>query len=136
MINEKALGRFQVKSIKAREEGAAHRKWQACFYTLRHLIWQANKSQIFRDALERGILEPIAPPVRLKDGTYSKPEFDPDQIRQLYKEAWEEFVVSFDAAFIHASLDELVQYAKDHFGMDLDDLLALNSKRSAERFNR
>ena len=136
MINEQALGRFQVKSIKAREEEAALRKWQACFYTIRHLVWQATKGQIFRDAIEKGILEPVAPPVRLKDGTFSKPEFDPDQIRQIYAEAWEEFTVAFDTAFIHATLDELVEYAQAHFGMGLKELLALNTQRSAERYNR
>jgi len=136
MINEKALGRFQVKSIKTREEESRMRKWQAIFYTVRHLQWQAVKGQIFRDALEKGIIAPIAPPVRLKDGSYSRPEFDPNDIRQLYAEAWQEFTTCFDAAFIHATADELVEYAQNHFGMGEKELLALNAQRSAERYNR
>jgi len=136
MINTQALGRFQIKSIKAREQESKMRKWQAIFYTVRHLQWQAVKGQIFKDAIEKGILEPIAPPVRLKDGSYSRPEFDPDQIKQLYTEAWEEFTAAFDAAFIHATLDELIEYAKEHFAMGEKELLALNAQRSAERYNR
>ena len=136
MINEKALGRFQVKSIKAREEETKLRKWQAIFYTIRHLQWEAVKPQIFRDAIAAGILEPVAPPVRLKDGSYSRPEFDPNQVKQIYAEAWQEFTVAFDAAFIHATVDEMVEYAQAHFGMGEKELLALNAQRSAERFNR
>ena len=136
MINEQALGRFQVKSISDREKEVAHRKWQACFYTIRHLLWEANKGKVFRDAIEKGVITPIAPPVRLRNGSYSRPEFDPNDVRQLYTEAWEEFTAAFDAAFIHASLDELIEYAKTHFGMGEKELLALNAQRSAERYNR
>jgi len=112
------------------------RKWQALFYTVRHLQWQAVKGQIFRDAIEKGIIQPIAPPVRLKDGSFSRPEFDPDDIRQLYAEAWQEFVAAFDAAFVHATTDELIEYAQNHFGMGEKELLALNAQRAAERYNR
>ena len=136
MINKQALGRFQIKSLKVREQETKLRKWQALFYTIRHLQWQAVKGQILRDAIAAGIIEPVAPPVRLKDGSYSRPELDPNDIKQLYSEAWQEFVAAFDAAFVHATLDELVQYAQEHFGMGEKELLALNAQRSAERYNR
>lgn len=136
-ININALpSNFQLDSLKSREKKAIERKWQACFYSIRQLIWEAGKGKIFKDALEKGILQPFAPPVRLKDGSYSKPEFDPEDVKQLYSEAWEEFTVSFDAAFIHGTLEELIEYAKDHFGMELDDLLELNAQRSAQRYHR
>jgi len=136
MINTQALGRFQIKSIKARKEEAALRKWQAIFYTIRHLQWQAVKTQILKDAIASGIIQPIAPPTRTKDGSFSRPEFDPDDIRQLYSEAWQEFTAAFDAAFVKATLEELIEYAQNHFGMGEKELLALNAQRSAERYNR
>jgi hypothetical protein len=137
MINLSALPTtFQVESLKSKEQKATQRRWAACFYTIRSLIWEASKSQIFKDALERGAIQPIAPPKRLKDGSYSRPEFDPSDIQQLYSEAWEEFTTAFDAAFIHAKLEELIEYARDHFGMGLEELLELNAQRSAQRYNR
>ncbi|MEN9224962.1 MAG: hypothetical protein Q6M54_05765 [Thermostichus sp. DRC_bins_24] len=137
MINLKALpSTFQVESIKTREQKATQRQWQACFYSVRQLIWDSCKGRIFKDAIEKVVLEPIAPPIRLKDGSYSKPEFDPNDIKQLYSEAWREFTASFDAAFIHATTEELVKYAEEHFGMGLSDLLELNNQRSALKHNR
>lgn len=119
-----------------RDEQSTFRKQQAVFYTLRSLVWEESKGRIFKDAVDDGTLDPIAPPVRLKDGSYSRPEYDPAAIKQLYAEAWEQFKDEFDRGFIKASLEELVEFAHKHYQHDLESLLALNAERSAARFNR
>jgi hypothetical protein len=125
-INQSALSsKFQVPTLKQQEEKAAFRRWQAVFYTVRFLQWDQVKKQIFREALEFGTLSEYAPG-----------EYDPDEIKQLYAEAWEEFKTEFDAGFIQATLEELVAYAQQHFGTSLEDLLELNAQRSATRFSR
>ena len=125
-INQSALSsKFQVPTHKQREEKATFRRWQAVFYTVRSLQWVQVKGQIFREALEFGSLGESAPG-----------EYDPDDVKQLYAEAWEDFKVEFDAGFIHATLDELAAYAHKHFGTSLEDLLELNAQRSATRFSR
>lgn len=125
-IKQSALSsKFQILTLKQREEKASFRRWQAVFYTVRILQWDQVKGQIFREALEFGTLTEYAPG-----------EYDPDEIKQLYAEAWEEFKAEFDAAFIQADLNELVEYAQKHFGTSLEDLLELNAQRSAARFSR
>jgi hypothetical protein len=125
-INHNALSsKFQVSSLKQREKDVAFRKWQAVFYTLRFLIWSDSKGRIFKDALDCGAIEEIAPG-----------EFDQDDIQQVYAEAWTEFQAEFDQAFIKATLDEMVEFAQSRFGMNLDDLLELNKQRSATKYNR
>ncbi|AFY61942.1 hypothetical protein [Synechococcus sp. PCC 6312] len=122
-INLSALT-IRPTSQKEREEKAAYRKWQGVFYTLRFLVWDNGKSQIIADALADGSIE------RTEDG------FDPDDIKELYANAWKEFSDSFDKAFIKATVEEMVEFSQKHFGMGLDQLLDLNRQRSAERYNR
>ncbi|HHP7231695.1 MAG TPA: hypothetical protein ACFCUY_12655 [Xenococcaceae cyanobacterium] len=125
-INHNAFSsKFQVPSLKKKEQQVAFRKWQAVFYTLRFLIWNESKSRIFKDALDCGAIEPIAPG-----------EFNQEDIQQLYAEAWNEFQVEFDQAFVKATLEEMVEFAQSRFGMGLEDLLELNRQRSANRYNR
>ncbi len=125
-INHNALSsKFQVSSLKQREKDATFRKWQAVFYTLRFLIWSDSKGRIFKDALDCGAIEEIAPG-----------EFNQEDIKQVYSEAWNEFVAEFDQAFIKADLEEMVEFAQSRFGMGLEDLLELNKQRSATRYNR
>lgn len=125
-IKQSALSsKFQVPTLKQREEKASFRRWQAVFYTVRFLQWEQVKGHIFREALEFGTLSQYAPG-----------EYDPDEVKQLYAEAWEEFKTEFDAGFVHATLEELVEYAHKHFGTSLEDLLELNAQRSAARFSR
>jgi hypothetical protein len=125
-INHNALSsKFQVPTYKHREQQAAFRKWQAVFYTLRFKIWDDSKSRIFTDALDCGAIEPIAPG-----------EFDPQDVQQLYSEAWDEFQEEYDRAFIKATLEEMVEFAQTRFRMSLEDLLELNRQRSAQRYNR
>ena len=117
--------KFQVSSLKQREKDAAFRKWQAVFYTLRFLIWSDSKGRIFKDALDCGAIEEIAPG-----------EFSQEDIKQVYSEAWSEFTKEFDQAFIKATLEEMVEFARTRFNMGLEDLLELNKQRSATRYNR
>lgn len=125
-INYNALSsKFQVSSLKQREKDATFRKWQAVFYTLRFLIWSDSKGRIFKDALDCGAIEEIA-----------RGEFNQEDIKQVYSEAWSEFTKEFDEAFIKANLEEMVEFAQSRFGMGEDDLLELNKQRSATRYNR
>ena len=125
-INHNALSsKFRVSSLKQREKDAAFRKWQAVFYTLRFKIWEDSKGRIFKDALDSGMIKEFAPG-----------EFDREDIKQVYSEAWSEFVTEYDVAFIKATIDEMVEFAHSRFNMSLEDLLELNKQRSAERFNR
>lgn len=125
-INLSALSSaYQVPTLREREEKAAFRKWQAAFYTIRDLMWSAARGRIFKDAIASGILEPV------RGG-----EFDPNEVRQLYHEEWEKFLVEFDKAFAKATLDELVEFAESRWGLSLEQLLELNRERSARRFNR
>ncbi len=125
-INHNALSsKFQVPSLRQKEQQVAFRKWQAVFYTLRFLIWNESKGRIFKDALDCGAIEPTAPG-----------EFNQEDIQQLYSEAWSEFQAEFDQAFVKATLEEMVEFAESRFGMGLEDLLELNKQRSAARYNR
>ena len=99
---------MQPQTRKERDEQIAFRKWQAVFYTLRTLLWEDSKGRIFLDAIESGVLEAVAPFVKLPDGSLSRAEFDGDDIKELYSEAWEKFNTEFDEAFIKATLDEMV----------------------------
>jgi len=136
-INLKALSTaHHVPSAKEREAKAAFRKWQAVFYSLRHLIWQTTKSNILKDAIADGTLEPCEPKKRRKDGTWTLPKYAEADIKQLYSEAWERFSEEFDMAFAGATLEELLEYAEHHFELGLEQLLEINRERSAERFNR
>ena len=125
-INYNALSsKFQVSSLRQKEQQVAYRKWQAVFYTLRFLIWNDSKGRIFKDALDCGAIEPIAPG-----------EFNQDDIKQLYSEAWAEFQDEYDRGFVKATTEEMVEFAPSRFGMGLEDLLELNRQRSASRYNR
>lgn len=122
-INYNALSsKFQVPTTKQRQKDAAFRKWQAVFYTLRYLIWSASKSNILKDAIA--------------NGTVQAGDIPNEVIQQLYSEAWQEFTAEFDAAFIKATLEEMVDFAKSRFGYSLEELLELNRERSAARYNR
>jgi len=112
-INIKALSSsFSPVSQRDKSEKAEFRKKQAVFYTLRSLVWEQAKGNVFRDALSDGRIVAIAPGKRLKDGSYSRAEFDPDDIKDLYSAAQAEYNIQFDQAFIHASTDEMVAYSE------------------------
>ncbi len=100
-INYNAFSsKFQVSSLRQKEQQVAFRKWQAVFYTLRFLIWSDSKGRIFKDALDCGAIEPTAPG-----------EFNPEDIKQLYAEAWAEFQNEYDRAFVKAT-------SNSHFGQN------------------
>ncbi|WP_036478527.1 hypothetical protein [Myxosarcina sp. GI1] len=124
-INHNALSsKFQVPTLKEQERKAAFRRWQAVFYTLRHLVWDKIRTNILTDAFASGAVE--------------RGDIPEEVIKQLYSEAWKEFEVEFDAAFIKATVEEMVEYAKERLKPEitLDYLLKLNKERSAKRFNR
>ncbi len=126
-INHDAFSsKFKVPTQKEREKQAAFRKWQAVFYTVRYLMWtNVDKKAILREAIASGAIEPIAPG-----------QCHEDDIKQLYKEAWQEFTEEFDAAFVKATLEEMVEFSKTRFNMGLEELLEENRRRSAQRYNR
>jgi len=99
-------------------------------------MWADSKGKIFRDAIECGLIEPVAPGYRHSDGSWSRPEYDEDEVREIYADAWEKFVEQFDGAFVKATIEEIGEYSHNHFGQNLKDLLRLNDQRSAERFSR
>ena len=127
---------FQPKKLSVKKSEAEFKTWQAIFHTLRSLFWEDSRGRIFKDALDRDILVPIAPGVRKKDGTFTRPEYDPKDIAQLYKEAWRKFEVEFEKEYIHMKTDELVKVAKEYFGYDKQMLLELNAQRLAANYNR
>jgi len=136
-INLNALtSTFKSSSLDQQAQQKAYKRWQAAFYSLRTLMWQASKGRIFKDAIEDGSIAPTAPAMRLPDGNWSRPEFDEDEIRDLYTKAWKTFTEQFDAGFIKATIEEIGDYSENHFGQGLADLLKLNDERSAEKFNR
>jgi len=136
-INKNALSSsFRPISQSAKSAKAEFRKQQAVFYTLRSMIWEQSKGSVFRDALADGTIVAIAPGKRLKDGSYSKAEFDQDDISELYSNAQARYNDQFDQAFIKATTEEMVQYSEEYFGKGLDYLLNLNAERSALRFAR
>jgi hypothetical protein len=116
--------KFKLSTIKEREKKAAFRKWQAVFYSLRHLIWNESKKNVLPDAIASGTVEPG--------------EIPEEVILQLYSEAWAEFTAEYDRAFVKATVEEMVEYAKEriHESITLEKLLELNRERSAKRFNR
>jgi len=137
MINTNALSStFRPLSPKDKATQAEYRRWQAVFFTLRFLVWEESKGKVFKDAINDGSIEPIAPGVRLADGSYSRPEYDQDDIKDLYQTAQKDFNAEFDKAFIKGTIQELADYATKYFGKSLQDLLDLNTERSAARFNR
>jgi hypothetical protein len=122
-INHDALSsKFRVPTIKEREKKAAFLKWQAVFYSLPQLIWNQSQKNILKDAIASGTVEPG--------------DIPEETIRQLYSEAWAEFIVEYDAAFVKATVEEMVEFARTRFDMGLEDLIELNRKRSAARYNR
>jgi hypothetical protein len=136
-INTNALSStFRPLSPRDKVAQAEFRKSQAVFYTLRFLVWEDCKGKVFKDAINDGSITPIAPGVRMPDGSYSRPEFDQDDIKDLYTEAQRDFNEQFDSAFIKATIEEMADYATKYFGKSLQDLLDLNAERSAQRFNR
>lgn len=136
-INKSALSStFKPSTVREKQEQAQFRKWQAVFYSLRTLVWDDAKGRVFKEALENGVLREVAPGVRLPDGSYSRPEYDQDDISEVYTEARERFNKEFDDAFVKATIEEMVDFAKAHFGYDLEMLMELNAQRSAVRFNR
>jgi len=135
-INTSALGSFAIPTVYQQEQKAAFRKQQALFYTIRYLQWQAVKGNVFRDAIANGTIEPIAPGYRDAKGNWVRPEYDPDEISELYREAQQDFNAKFDAAFACATAEELADYGLRFFGKTERQLLEINRERSAERFNR
>ena len=136
-INLNALtSTFKVPTLDQKAQKAKFRKWQAAFYSLRELMWQDSKGRVFKDALDDGSIQSSAPAKRLPDGNWSRPEFDEDDIKDLYAGAWETFTEEFDAGFTSATAEEIGEYAESHFGQNLKQLLELNDKRSAERNHR
>ncbi len=124
-INHNALSsKFQVPTLKEQEKKAAFRKWQAVFYTLRHLVWDKVRKNILTDAIASGTVEPGDIPEEV--------------IKQVFSEARQEFNAEFDAAFIKATVEEMVEYGKKRIKPEitLEYLLKLNQERSAKRFNR
>lgn len=136
-IQTKALSsNFTPVSPREKVAKAEFRQKQAVFYTLRSLVWDQSKGNVFREALANGTIVAIAPGYRLPDGSYSRAEFDQDDIKDLYSNAQEEFNIQFDEAFIQATTDEMVAYSEKYFEKGLKDLLAINAERSAQRFAR
>ncbi|MEO0804590.1 MAG: hypothetical protein AAFY57_20365 [Cyanobacteria bacterium J06642_2] len=127
---------FAVAPVAQRKQEAKLKAWQAVFFTLRSLCWEASKSKIFKDAIQNELLVPLAPGKRLADGTWSRPEYDQDDIKAVYSEAWTEFETQFDLAFAKATREEMLAYAQSRFEMTEAAILELNRQRTAERFNR
>lgn len=127
---------FKIAPVSKRKEEAEFKRWQAVFYTVRSLLWNASKSQVFKDGLQNQLIEAIAPGKRLEDGSWSRPEYDPEDIKALYSEAWKAFDAQFDEAFIQATREELLEYAQSRFGMSEAAILDMNRQRTAERFSR
>jgi len=127
---------FKTDTLEVQKTKALFRRQQAAFYSLRTLMWDASKGKVFKDALDAGLIEQVAPGYRLPDGSFSRPEYNEDEIAEVYSEAWTKFKDEFDEAFIHATAEEIGEYSFDHFGQDLQALLKLNDLRMAERHNR
>ena len=82
---------------------AATKEVKQLYYGLRSFWWdKLPKSEIFRDAKERGELQEyfIAPGYRQSDGSYSRDEFDTDAMNKIF---WpgkrKEFYTQFEAEF-------------------------------------
>ena len=127
---------FQAPTLDQKQEQKAYRKWQAVFYSLRTLMWEASKGKVFRDAIEDGTIEATTKANKLPDGTWSRAEFEEDDIKELYSNAWAIFTEQFDEAFIKAEIGELADFSESRFGQNMEQLLKMNDERSADKFNR
>jgi hypothetical protein len=127
---------FQPKTIATKKSEAQYKRWMAVYYTVRHLFWQDAKGRIFKDGVDRGILTPITPGIRKKDGSFTRPEYDSKDVQELYKEAWRQFEIEFEREYIKCTIEELVQIAQEYFGYDLEMIMNLNNQRLAEHYNR
>jgi hypothetical protein len=126
-INKSSLGIYAPKASEKAVIGAeaqgimrdALSTYKKLYYGLRQTAWQnRDKRASFMDAKSKGELEQfiIAPGCRQEDGSYSKDEWD---YQQLNKYLWERFCTHFEDTF---GLDRIQELTK------LKDLLAVTEE--------
>ena len=126
-INKSQLGIYAPKASEKAVIGAeaqtvikdALSTYKKLYYGLRQVAWQyRDKRASFMDAKSKGELEEfiIAPGCREEDGSYSKDEWD---YQQLNKYLWERFCTHFEDTFGLERIQELTK---------LKDLLAVTEE--------
>ena len=126
-INKSQLGIYAPKASEKAAIGAeaqtvikdALSTYKKLYYGLRQTAWQnRDKRASFMDAKSKGELEQfiIAPGCRQEDGSYSKDEWD---YEQLNKYLWERFCTHFEDTFGLERIQELTK---------LKDLLAVTEE--------
>jgi len=111
-------------------------KYLNTYYCLRQLMWKGSTKRIFREAIECGALQPVAPGRRQDDGSYSRAEYDDEEVKAMFDNAREEFYDQFDAAFKGATLQELFVAAKKFFALDKKGFINAIADYVAEREQR
>lgn len=126
-INKSQLGIYAPKASEKAAIGAeaqtiikdALSTYKKLYYGLRQVAWQhRDKRASFMDAKSKGELEQfiIAPGCRQEDGSYSRDEWD---YQQLNKYLWERFCTHFEDTFGLERIQELTK---------LKDLLAVTEE--------
>ena len=157
LINKSQLGIYAPKASEKAAIGAeaqtaikdALSTYKKLYYGLRQTAWQnRDKRASFMDAKSKGELEQfiIAPGCRQEDGSYSKDEWD---YQQLNKYLWERFCTHFEDTFgleriqeltklkdLLAVTEELLSVALDEWGHRILERLEDESSESLENVAR
>jgi hypothetical protein len=156
-INKSQLGIYAPKASEKAAIGAeaqtvikdALSTYKKLYYGLRQIAWQnRDKRASFMDAKSKGELEQfiIAPGCRQEDGSYSKDEWD---YQQLNKYLWERFCTHFEDTFgleriqeltkfkdLLAVTEELLSVALDEWGHRILERIEDESSESLENVAR
>jgi hypothetical protein len=157
LINKSQLGIYAPKASEKAVIGAeaqtvikdALSTYKKLYYGLRQTAWQnRDKRASFMDAKSKGELEQfiIAPGCRQEDGSYSKDEWD---YQQLNKYLWERFCTHFEDTFgleriqeltklkdLLAVTEELLSVALDEWGNRILERIEDESSESLENVAR
>lgn len=113
-------------------DGEALKTWKAIYFSLREFMIKRLYGFWLADALERGVLEIVAPAPKDRDGKpCGYPEYSMP-IEDFYQEKRQEYNQSFDASFMEATTTELLGYAKKKYGLTKAQLLRMNADRMAQ----
>jgi len=120
---------FRASTLAQKREEDKLKTWKAVFYTLRGLNWREACRSLRKDGIAKEEL------VYGSDGelTTADGKLTVLQYFDLYKPEFED---GFDRMFCKATVEEMLNYIEKHYGLNKDEVMALNDERLASMRKR
>jgi hypothetical protein len=115
---------FRASTLAQKRQEDKLKDWKAVFYTLRGLNWREACKNLRQEGLAKEEL------IYQADGEVTTADGLP--ITAYFEEHKPDFYEGFDRMFCKATVEEMLSYIETHYGLNKDEVMALNAERMAE----